>query len=143
MPFIIQDGGGGSSSGGEQTIIRTQNMRMTQLWQNASPSSQFVAQTIPVDLSGYSMVYIRYLVSTGNTIQEQTIWGHVGTTLLIPFVSHKSANYGGRQCQIDEQGLSFGDSFNHSNTAQQQYMIPIAIYGVKAQVLTDPSISTD
>ena len=132
MPFIIQDGGGSSSSG-EQTVIRTQNLRLTEVWVNESPTSSFNAQTLSVDLSNYSMVYVRYLISTGNSLQEGVVWGKIGTTVMIPFTTHKSANYGGRACAINENGLTFENAYNHSNTAANTYVIPTAIYGVKAQ----------
>ena len=41
-------------------------MQMDLLWENASPASDFVAQTISLDLSGYDMVAIEHDYQTEN-----------------------------------------------------------------------------
>lgn len=99
------------------------------LWTNASPTSDFAAQTLTLDLSGYDAVLIETLVSgTANYGSSAIIrkgWSAV--------MAEKSATTGsvfGRQATVTASGVQFGTGYENA-TAYAGRMIPQRIYGIK------------
>ncbi len=106
------------------------------LWTNSDPSASFAAQTVALDLSGYSMVMITF------------VWGSAGEWFTQVFeMDHKSiafradrANSGGRlyNCirpvTTSSTGVVFGaatEGNGSSTSTTNGNIIPAKIYGVK------------
>lgn len=124
----------------------------TKVWENASPTSQFAAQTIALDLTEFDAVIIKWETSGRSTYP---VFQTVNPTDLIPVGSKKSciAVTGSsfttssnaetlclRSVSVDTSGVQFykgtcNDYYNGGTKefgAQDNfYMVPLAIYGVK------------
>lgn len=116
---------------------------MTLLWENASPTSAFAAQTIAIDLSGYDMIEVFARSSTG-AIQENA-WGSVAyskapglgrlyTTNVFMYM---------REFTVGESWITFADNmqfktYGSAGTAANTATIPHKIYGIKG-VIGEPS----
>lgn len=103
------------------------------LWQNPNPTASFSAQTVAVDLSGYTlvMVVIRQSDTTGyevSTIIPNVVWAS-GRALTV-------ANYRQlRAFQIVSTGVSFEDGQegppSGNVSVNNARAIPVCIYGIK------------
>lgn len=112
--------GGGSSGGG---------LSLTLLWENSSPSSNFGAQTISIDLSGYTLVLIEQ-DPFGNDTLDVTI-GLVGTGLKLYALANTNTNRNGaRNLTITTSGISF-TACTYNGTTNNAYCKPLKIYGIK------------
>lgn len=110
---------------------------MTLLWTNSSPTSAFAAQTISIDLSGYTSIMTVFAYAT-------TINGSRGTqTQLVDDAKYAfdapNESESGLWCRRDvtaaATGVVFGGggyfSADAGFTANNIYAIPLYIYGVK------------
>ena len=107
---------------------------MDLLWENASPTSKFAAQTISVDLSKYSHVYIEctYLgasvffcpLSDSDFIGSASYYGTEKENVIF-----------GRTIFAGKAGISFKDAKRYgSETDQNIHLVPTRIYGVNGIV---------
>lgn len=111
----------------------------TLLWENASPSSIFEAQTINLDLSKYDEVHIESTMYRGNgTIRTNIIrMGYVGYLLEIVEALSENATYiTGRSASVNKTGVEFGGGgyeyiTTGTRTANGSYAVPLRIYGIK------------
>lgn len=115
----------------------TYNSKWTLLWENASPTSEFAAQTVSLNLIGYDAVFIYF----GNHIPK--IYASriiiVGEpTYVVRFPSNNSTNarFYGREVTVNTDGIVFADASyfqqgNSSLTVQNTDNIPRKIYGIK------------
>ncbi len=106
-----------------------ESISITQLWENASPTSAFGAQTIDLDLSVYSHIIVVGMVSTTYQVQISTFackgiaailtgaWGDTGTTF------H-------REFSFDASGVAFGNGY-YMKSQSVLGAIPYQIYGIK------------
>lgn len=114
------------------SIVR-KRISLTKLWKNASPTSVFNGQTVPLSLSDYDYVDITYRAQNDKASEFTT---------RIPVGG--SADGGGmgsvsvyRPTSVATNGITFGQgrcysSYNSSSVAQSgNYGIPVAIYGIK------------
>lgn len=119
---------------GDVVVSGTGGLTKTLLWTNPDSSVQFAGQTVVVDLSGYSLVMIEFI-----------LYGTLMTTVIanIPATTNSIANsamYGqrfiGRNFAVSASGVTFDNGFYVStydgavNTANV-YMTPVAVYGIK------------
>lgn len=97
---------------------------MALLWENASPTSNFSAQTIALDLSEYDYVFAQVRGSTtNNTVGIGLI--RVGTSYAV-FCNHGSNGASGtRVFNVSATGVEIGNGVN------LQYEIPMFIIGIK------------
>lgn len=105
----------------------------TSLWTNSNPSSSFSAQTIPLDLSGYSVIAIA-CKQQNSTSADMAIpcLGFVGNTLqcCVPNIGSTQYFYK-RTATIASNGITFSTGYRNTNsTTGTNYCIPIAIYGI-------------
>lgn len=108
----------------------------TLLWSNESPTSNFAAQTVELDLSGYSHVLIENSVTSGssNTYIRRTELFQKGFTATMFNASHFTWMCS-RRATVSDTGIVFttgkygyvGESGQGDGT---QYCIPTKIYGV-------------
>lgn len=100
-----------------------QNSRARLLWQNASPGSAFAAQTLSLDLSGYSaaILIVRYFAN----------YGAVEKTFIFPTNSMEfvmtdfTGNGTTRTVTIMDSGIQFGSGSNGNG-----WYVPTYIYGL-------------
>lgn len=103
----------------------------TSLWTNSAPSSNFSAQTVPLDLSGYTWVAIIAHMSTSGTA-DTTHFVRVGSSVVLNCPNLGSTQYFyKREASVASNGITFGTGYrNNTGTSGANYCIPIAIYGI-------------
>lgn len=111
------------------------------LWTNASPTSNFEAQTISLDLSGYDAVEIicrysttsdshtRYICDVGSSSSIDWLYY---TVVAGKYMGVKSRN----EVSASTTGVTFGacttkPGNSTDSTTTNGYIIPIKIYGIK------------
>lgn len=113
------------------------------LWENASPSSTFEAQTISLDLSAYDSVAIVFCVNGENEYRTDNIFcyqkGAVKSANIMKTGRATDYQYF-RAVSVAEDGVTFdlgieahfstsGSAYSRTQTAA--YAIPIRIYGIE------------
>ena len=115
--------------------------KKTLLWTNESPTSEFAAQTISLNLSGYDAVEIicrysrtddtsmRYICDVGNS--ASMYWFYYTATDR-KYTGVRSRNV----VSVSTAGVTFdtcsGKAGNSTtNTSNNGYIIPVKIYGIK------------
>lgn len=108
----------------------------TLLWSNESPTSNFAAQTLELDLSGYSHVLIENSVTSGssNTYIRRTELFQKGFTATMFNASHFTWMCS-RRATVSDTGIVFTTGkYGYVGESGQgdgaQYCIPTKIYGV-------------
>ena len=112
---------------------------MKSLWTNASPTSNFAAQTIPLILNGYEYVLVRYLYSTNYQNYNQIAIVKVGRDAYLTFTGVASTNIylSQRTISVDNVSVTFGApvyktyASTSNPTANNEYCIPVEIIGIK------------
>lgn len=101
------------------------------LWTNPNPTATFAAQTVTVDLSGYTAVLIKTLNDrTSNTPQYHTELVFVGdSSVCYSSNANTTAYQYKRQADVTTSGVTFGGGFRNTS-AGSGYAIPQNIYGV-------------
>lgn len=103
------------------------------LWQNASPKSEFPAQTINLDLSEYDEVEIEIFSSTSTSA---VVFQKVTKGKQAVLVS-QTYSYRYRMCEATETGIEFnsggvfGTDWKQLSSGGDLYTIPYKIYGIK------------
>ena len=103
-----------------------------ELWSNPSPTSNFSAQTVPLDLSAWSIVAI--VVSFNTSSDGETIcFARIGEKVVLNAPNLGSTMYNARRlADVQTTGVEFGQGYrNTTGTAGAQYGIPTVIYGVR------------
>lgn len=124
----------------------------TKVWENASPTSSFAAQTIALDLTEFDAVIIKWVTNSNSTT---SVIRTVNPTDLIPVGSKKSCiavlgsgiatsndaeNLCLRSVSVNTSGVEFyrgtENNFYNGGTAKfganrNYLMVPLAIYGIK------------
>lgn len=104
-------------------------LSMKLLWTNPSPSSNFAAQTLGLDLSGYDAVAI-VSRQAGNTDRVSWDFALIGETIVTQVKNMASATIYGRSAEVTSSGVVFGNGYAGS-TAGATNAIPVKIYGIK------------
>lgn len=112
-------------------IANAGHMEMELLWENASPTSEFVGQDITLDLEGYDKVAIRCRESTSSNATFE-VSGKVGDAIRWTHVSNN------RQTRLfwtsaNKVTASKGNkaAYNAQLAEDNTVAIPIEIYGIK------------
>ena len=111
---------GGASGGG--------GISMTLLWTNPAPTSNFSAQTVSLDLSGYDAVCI---ITKTTATSDYRYWqfGLVGHSISMMNKSSTSATLAGRAAEVTTSGITFSNGYNNA-TAGAANCVPWYIYGI-------------
>lgn len=114
----VPGGGGGGSS-------------WTLLWTNSNPSSNFDAQTVPLDLSNWQVLAIKVKFNTNSPFM-QLCFVMTGDGVLLFADNLGSTQYTSRRsATTSSTGIVFGTGYrNTTGTTGTSYCIPVAIYGV-------------
>lgn len=114
-------GGGGGGEGGGTAIV--------ELWTNPSPTSSFSAQTVSVNLSTYSGVYITFRV-TASTASYAFVYALVdGLTYRATCGMTGSSTVLVREATVDTTGVTFTTGYS-GGSASTGHLIPYKIYGI-------------
>ena len=110
---------------------------LRQAWVNQSPSSDFGAQTISLDLIGCSMVHIKFMYHT-STVDNAYCWweacpvGQAGSTTYTSLSADNYAVTVYRSFNVSTNGITFGTGAfqqgTNTNLNDASRAIPIAIY---------------
>ena len=107
---------------------------MTLLWENASPSSVFAAQSINVNNAEN---YDHFLIDTKDWVSEEfrnyyMVPKNKPSRIGYTGVENSSATYYGRELSINNNIFTFGEGkMNGTVSYPEQRVIPIEIYGMK------------
>lgn len=129
---------------GNVVVIPGGSFSPTLLWTNSAPNGSFAAQTIPLDLSGYSFVIIEYGVDGVGTLLTSflpvpTLPPPAGYSsyneLQGIYVTSSNGRMAKRYLEISTAGLVFGggtrfDNYNNSNSGDNYVCIPTRIWGI-------------
>lgn len=104
---------------------------MVKLWENASPTSDFAAQTIALDLSGYDVVYIDAVRSTASKVISGSTMISVGGLSGFLMGTTDQLTMIRREVKATTTGVvvSGYTSANNSNGTSNE--LPYRIYGIK------------
>lgn len=111
--------------------------KWVKLWENASTTSAFSAQTISVDLSDYDFVCILYYDSTPATHTTRSFFAEVGTNGMLDCTETHIMR---RSATVNTSGVVFGNGTymgaypSATMTDYNDFCIPYKIYGIKGVV---------
>ena len=126
-----------SSVNGKTGTVVIDDIPMTLLWTNASPSSSFAAQTVPLALSGYDYVYVRYNRDYNSPITVIDGFIEVDGAGFAPMALASADGTIGRRLTyarsagVEFQGGMIWNTYRGTSTMNDIYAIPACIYGVK------------
>lgn len=134
----IANGGTGATTAAA-ALANLGGVSMKSLWTNASPTSDFAAQTISLNLNGYEYVLVRYLYSTGYQSQDQIAIVKVGRDAYLTFTGVASTNIylSQRTISVGGDSVTFGEpvyktyASTSNPAANNKYCIPVEIIGIK------------
>lgn len=103
----------------------------TKLWENASRTSSFAEQDIPLDLSGYDEVLVYFCLNHGD-YNKYIASGRcsVGETVMASFVGAASGLAYSRTGATSVTGIHFAVGY-YSGGTDNRSLIPYQIYGIK------------
>lgn len=113
------------------------------LWTNPNPTSDFAAQTLSLDLSGYDMLLVYAWDTVGDVAPVSYIIEAPGTTFITAFRDFTNSNaipmtY--RKVTITGAGITFGNGTykltnqQSSPATRNDFRVPTKIYGIKGIV---------
>ena len=116
-----------------KSLDETNGIQMKKLWENASPTSSFGAQTINLDLSEYDEIEVLAKwgkASAKASIVDKAIRGGFGVLFRI----ENTSVY--REFEFNDTGVIFNagnykSSATNSSVVNNDYVIPVVIYGIK------------
>lgn len=112
-------------------------MQMDLLWTNASPTSQFAAQTVSLNLSSYGMVAVQIVFTGDSPLYSPLCFANIGVECSASVIANWDADKTAvRSFTASSTGVAFGaggyhDFGNKSFTGNNSYAIPVKIYGIK------------
>ena len=122
-------------------VVTDKGQHTDLLWENASPTSEFVAQTVELDLSGYDMFEVRARYSTTSAREfGMTVEKNIDSNV---FVVHYDNLAGYRMIKFTDSGIEFGKTVFSMTDNQNTYCIPTRIYGIKHNAATTSTIMGD
>ena len=126
-----------SSVNGKTGTVVIDDIPMTLLWENASPTSDFAAQTVQIDFFAYDFMMIEMKSNTTSdayfTFIGEAVTGHKGFLQKVTTHNSGAAVTGiERQFTLASNGVDFTRAFNYiGNTTVNNEMIPYRIFGIK------------
>ena len=125
-----------------QTIDGTDNLfpinRMDLLWTNSSPTSDFSAQTVELDLSDYDAVLVTFKWGKDSANPSINVVALVGVGLGIASSVYNSRVY--REFTPTATGIQFaagayGSSVSASMATGNGSAVPYQIYGIRSHIV--------
>ena len=103
---------------------------MDLLWTNSSPTSNFAAQTVALDLTEYSMVVVVFKFTTTLSYYGMAIGVINGLTYVGSIIQYDSDDQVRREFTPSGSGVTFTDGRNKTGV-NNTYCVPVYIYGVR------------
>ena len=106
------------------------------LWANASPTSQFAGQDVPLGLSSYDAVYINYVYTSGDIYAFAIIPVGMNSHVRYTAVTSNNIQFTNRDTSVSTTKVVFSDATtttqgsSSSQTANAR-LLPYHIYGIK------------
>lgn len=139
----ISKGGTGAGTAGE-ALVALGGVSITKLWENASPSSSFGAQTVYMALMPYKaveIVWATYVSDNGGVSRRFTgkypiIWQTDGSGVGCLATGIYDGNAVERFIKFYSSGIvfdngAFYNTYGGSSIAREQVLVPLEIYGIK------------
>lgn len=118
--------------------LTDQKLSMTLLWENASPTSEFPAQTIALDLSKYDAVQVEFAESWQTMSPRINVGKHGGVDQIGDIYRDVDSYFyvAHRDIRVTTTGVSFADRLYKYANGQRygvanQGLIPFRIYGIQ------------
>ena len=140
-------------------VVTDKGIHIDLLWENASPTSEFAAQTINLDLSGYDMVEIysygrtgqsgysygynsdRFLIGEYGNIQNSAF---IGSSIDYILVESRPLNVTKTGITFEKGSTLYTNSSTHVNgVTSNGSAVPYQIYGIKHNASTTSTIMED
>lgn len=103
---------------------------MDLLWTNSSPTSSFSAQTISLDMSGYTSILVYFYISTTINDLLPLLCLPNGSTYRACFTNGINNRNGDRDVTVSTSSLVFGSgTYNSANSGS--HVIPQKVYGIR------------
>jgi hypothetical protein len=114
-------------------------LSMELLWENASPTSSFLAQNVSLDLNSFDMVLVTTKYNTGAYYVDMTLVKIGSQAIIRQFASAnaKSTTYASRNVTVSKNSVNFTSGYAKSiagttaGTENNGVAIPVRIYGIK------------
>ena len=123
----IDDAIARSLPGGDIDIALQNKAEFILLWENASPSSDFAAQTVALDLSVYGFIFVE---GRGCGVWTCRVGGEARLV-----TNHSGVLWRTRRFTAYEQGVEFNDAYqgyySQDGAVSNSDCIPLYIYGIK------------
>lgn len=120
---------------GSSGFAQSNGLRLDLLWTNDDPSSNFAAQTVTLDLAGYTHYMVVPIFSRNNQNTSIPVLSAVedGAVLGLVVGSGSTNNVGSRTCYYDSSvpGIVFAGG-NYGGSGNNGYCIPMFIYGIRS-----------
>ena len=108
----------------------TRGFRFVKLWENASPTSEFAAQTITVaDMSGFDFLMLEYSLST--TVQSRASQIVTRGNPVLINASANANSCGRRHVHYESDTKLRFETSNFNDNTSNTHLIPVTIYGIK------------
>lgn len=108
------------------------------LWDNPDPSSNFSAQTVPLDLSDWTFIAIVTQYSTTSDNEAVHLIRVGGKSSMDTGSIASTMYFTKRSATVTSSGITFTTGYrNTTGTSGVNYCIPVAIYGVSAEYNLD------
>lgn len=124
---------GTGSAGSAAAYAREDHVHpgFVELWANPNPTSNFAAQTVNVDLSGWHLICIMCKqVATGSYLTPCLAAVGASTVIAVPNSSSTQYFYK-RDATVTTSGVTFTTGYrNTTGTSGSEYCVPTGIYGV-------------
>ena len=114
---------------------------LTKLWDNPSTSGSFAAQTVNIDLSGYSAIAIMFHYSNAtatSSLRLSLVDGSAYEAVQFNGIQNSGITYISRRTYtVTAAGVTFAAAYHKATnstasvSADNGYMIPVAIWGIK------------
>ena len=132
QPVSVTAGGTGANNA-DDALANLGGIKIVKLWENASPTSSFAAQTVSLNLSGYDGVFVTAKFQTNGTdVKASTGFIAKGLKGCILVTNGTTDSLRYRSFDVSETGVVFsaGKQISNSNETTGA-AIPVYIYGVK------------
>lgn len=110
----------------------------TLLWTNPSPTSNFNAQTVSIDLTDYEafLIYTKGQSSTNTYNYNYVKKTDTGKWILADYQGDVRYATLRQITNITDSGMTFGNgAYGWSNNSGSKYCIPVEIYGLKKAII--------
>ncbi len=125
----VENGGTGADNENE-ALSNLKGVRIDLLWTNASPTSNFSAQTLNLGLSSYDAYIVVARHSTGQANAVSVTQKTVSSIRLVDYEHTGTVNLFSRVADYTSGSLKFYDGWKN-DIKDNSILIPVYIYGIK------------